>query len=168
MNTNFSLTFRIVHEQCCMAFIGDKLCEDGIKMGRSQGVCERPFFKGESWETKISKVPHHYLFKKSISLTFTLLPTLTNTDTTLSLFYVTTEWLFYLRKSCLRLDLVSFFTVSLFISYSDVLWLLHAGSHIRKPRFQLWASGFISGETVCVRCWNLQWQEHYRGNQTNC
>ncbi|CAK6949826.1 fibulin-1-like [Scomber scombrus] len=51
-----SHTCRIAQEQCCSALVGDKLCDNGIKMGKSQGACERPFFQGESWETKISKM----------------------------------------------------------------------------------------------------------------
>uniref|UniRef100_A0A3B5ANB0 Fibulin 1 n=1 Tax=Stegastes partitus TaxID=144197 RepID=A0A3B5ANB0_9TELE len=46
----------IVQEQCCRSVIRDKLCNSGIKMGKEQGACERPFFHGDPWETKISKM----------------------------------------------------------------------------------------------------------------
>lgn len=48
--------YRIAQEQCCVAEEEDQLCDSGIKMARGQGACERPFFQGEPWETKISKV----------------------------------------------------------------------------------------------------------------
>uniref|UniRef100_UPI0037E707F9 fibulin-1-like n=1 Tax=Semicossyphus pulcher TaxID=241346 RepID=UPI0037E707F9 len=51
-----SHTCRIAQEQCCAAAVGDQLCDSGIKMARGQGVCERPFFQGDPWETKISKM----------------------------------------------------------------------------------------------------------------
>ncbi|XP_019134465.1 fibulin-1 isoform X2 [Larimichthys crocea] len=46
---------RIAQEQCCAAAARDQLCDNGIKMAREQGACERPFFQGDPWETKISK-----------------------------------------------------------------------------------------------------------------
>ncbi|XP_035807296.2 fibulin-1-like isoform X2 [Amphiprion ocellaris] len=46
----------VVQEQCCRSAIIDELCCNGIKMARQQGACERPFFHGEPWETKISKM----------------------------------------------------------------------------------------------------------------
>lgn len=49
--------YRIAQEQCCAAAARDQLCDNGIKMAREQGACERPFFQGDPWETKISKVP---------------------------------------------------------------------------------------------------------------
>ncbi|XP_042259393.1 fibulin-1-like [Thunnus maccoyii] len=51
-----SHTCRIAQEQCCAAVVEDKLCDNGIKMARWQGACERPFFQGEPWETQISKM----------------------------------------------------------------------------------------------------------------
>nr|XP_020495199.1 fibulin-1 [Labrus bergylta] len=51
-----SHTCRIAQEQCCEAAVGDQLCDNGIKMARGQGACERPFFRGDPWETKISKM----------------------------------------------------------------------------------------------------------------
>ncbi|XP_044042847.1 fibulin-1-like isoform X3 [Siniperca chuatsi] len=51
-----SETCRIYQEQCCAAALGDRLCENGIKMARGQGACEKPFFQGEPWETQISKM----------------------------------------------------------------------------------------------------------------
>lgn len=48
--------FSIAHEQCCQSAVRDRLCDKGIRMSREQGACERPFFQGEAWETKISKV----------------------------------------------------------------------------------------------------------------
>ncbi|CAJ1055051.1 fibulin-1-like [Xyrichtys novacula] len=51
-----SQTCRIVQEQCCAAAVANRLCENGIKMARVQGACERPFFQGDPWETKISKM----------------------------------------------------------------------------------------------------------------
>uniref|UniRef100_A0A665WMP8 Fibulin-1 n=1 Tax=Echeneis naucrates TaxID=173247 RepID=A0A665WMP8_ECHNA len=51
-----SHTCRIAQEQCCAAVVLDKLCDNGIKLGRSQGACERPLFEGEPWETEISKM----------------------------------------------------------------------------------------------------------------
>lgn len=50
-----------------MAVVKDSLCGNGITMAREQGVCERPFFDGELWESIISKVVH----TASISSTFT-------------------------------------------------------------------------------------------------
>ncbi|XP_056132659.1 fibulin-1-like [Lampris incognitus] len=47
---------RIAQEQCCIATASDKRCTAGIDMGRTQGACERPFFSGEPWETKLSKM----------------------------------------------------------------------------------------------------------------
>uniref|UniRef100_A0A3Q3VQI0 Fibulin-1 n=1 Tax=Mola mola TaxID=94237 RepID=A0A3Q3VQI0_MOLML len=47
---------RIVQEQCCEAAVGDYLCDNGIRMARGQGACERPFFQGEPGQTKISKM----------------------------------------------------------------------------------------------------------------
>uniref|UniRef100_A0A8D0AL22 Fibulin-1 n=1 Tax=Sander lucioperca TaxID=283035 RepID=A0A8D0AL22_SANLU len=46
----------IAQEQCCAAAVRDRLCGNGIEMAKGQGACERPFFEGEPWETKISKV----------------------------------------------------------------------------------------------------------------
>ncbi|XP_063761111.1 fibulin-1-like isoform X1 [Eleginops maclovinus] len=51
-----SHTCRIVQEQCCAAAAGDQLCDKGMKMAKEQGACEQPFFQGEPWETKISKM----------------------------------------------------------------------------------------------------------------
>lgn len=51
-----SHTCRIAQEQCCAAAVGDRLCDNGIKMAKGQGACERPFFQGDPWETKISKM----------------------------------------------------------------------------------------------------------------
>lgn len=48
---------RIAQEQCCAATGERQLCDNGVRMARQQGACERPFFQGEPWETKISKVP---------------------------------------------------------------------------------------------------------------
>ncbi|XP_041637226.1 fibulin-1-like [Cheilinus undulatus] len=50
-----SHTCRIAQEQCCAAAVEHKLCDNGIKMAQGQGACERPFFQGDPWETKISK-----------------------------------------------------------------------------------------------------------------
>ncbi|KAM4615096.1 fibulin-1-like [Polymixia lowei] len=47
---------RIVQEQCCSALVGDNLCTNGINMARDQGACERPFFLGDPWETRVSKM----------------------------------------------------------------------------------------------------------------
>ncbi|XP_059181640.1 fibulin-1-like [Centropristis striata] len=47
---------RIGQEQCCAAAVGGRLCDNGIAMAKGQGACERPFFQGEPWETKISKM----------------------------------------------------------------------------------------------------------------
>ncbi|XP_068443230.1 fibulin-1-like [Clinocottus analis] len=49
-------TCRITQEQCCASAVEDRLCEKGIQMSKKQWVCERPFLKGEPWETKISKI----------------------------------------------------------------------------------------------------------------
>ncbi|XP_032363456.1 fibulin-1-like, partial [Etheostoma spectabile] len=46
----------VAQEQCCAAAVEDQLCDNGIEMAKGQGACERPFFKGEPWETKISKM----------------------------------------------------------------------------------------------------------------
>ncbi|XP_031140638.1 fibulin-1 isoform X2 [Sander lucioperca] len=46
----------IAQEQCCAAAVRDRLCGNGIEMAKGQGACERPFFEGEPWETKISKM----------------------------------------------------------------------------------------------------------------
>lgn len=56
------LIYRIAQEQCCVAEEEDKLCDSGIKMAQGQGACERPFFQGEPWETKISKVAPYYQY----------------------------------------------------------------------------------------------------------
>ncbi|XP_068163103.1 fibulin-1-like isoform X2 [Antennarius striatus] len=47
---------RIAQEQCCAAAAGDLLCDGGIKTARGQGACERPFFQGDPWETRISQM----------------------------------------------------------------------------------------------------------------
>ncbi|XP_047430594.1 fibulin-1-like isoform X2 [Mugil cephalus] len=46
----------IAHEQCCRSAERDRLCDNGVRMSREQGACERPFFQGEPWETLISKM----------------------------------------------------------------------------------------------------------------
>ncbi|XP_038566122.1 fibulin-1-like [Micropterus salmoides] len=51
-----SYTCMTAQEQCCTAAVEDKLCDNGIKMARGQGACERPFFQGEPWETQVSKM----------------------------------------------------------------------------------------------------------------
>ncbi|XP_073336936.1 fibulin-1-like isoform X2 [Pagrus major] len=51
-----SHTCRIAQEQCCAAAVVDQLCDNGVKMAKGQGACERPFFEGDPWETKISKM----------------------------------------------------------------------------------------------------------------
>uniref|UniRef100_A0A671VIF5 Fibulin-1 n=1 Tax=Sparus aurata TaxID=8175 RepID=A0A671VIF5_SPAAU len=51
-----SHTCRIAQEQCCAAAVGGRLCDSGVKMAKEQGACERPFFQGDPWETKISKM----------------------------------------------------------------------------------------------------------------
>ncbi|XP_008293091.1 fibulin-1 [Stegastes partitus] len=56
MKEHLVITLSIVQEQCCRSVIRDKLCNSGIKMGKEQGACERPFFHGDPWETKISKM----------------------------------------------------------------------------------------------------------------
>ncbi|KAM3859071.1 fibulin-1-like [Diretmus argenteus] len=47
---------RIAQEQCCAELAEKHLCTNGINMAREQGVCERPFFEGEPWETFISNM----------------------------------------------------------------------------------------------------------------
>ena len=54
--TFLSFVCRIVQAQCCAAAVRDQLCDKGITMAKRQGACERPFFSGQVWETKISKV----------------------------------------------------------------------------------------------------------------
>ncbi|XP_037617123.1 fibulin-1-like isoform X2 [Sebastes umbrosus] len=51
-----SHTCRITQEQCCAAAVGDRLCDNGVKMAKGQGACETPFFQGDPWETRISKM----------------------------------------------------------------------------------------------------------------
>ncbi|XP_054480447.1 fibulin-1-like [Anoplopoma fimbria] len=51
-----SYSCRITQEQCCSAASRGRLCDNGIEMAKEQGACERPFFQGEPWETKISKI----------------------------------------------------------------------------------------------------------------
>lgn len=135
---------RIAQEQCCAAAVGDKLCDNGIKMSRWQGACERPFFQGEPWETQISKVAPPLWCQNLQPLHFSLYQQRHRT------FINQYNQCIFLRISCLRLDFSFHLTVSL--SCSDVLWLLHTGSDGSEPRFQLRASGFVSGETVYIRC----------------
>ncbi|KAM6895772.1 fibulin-1-like [Xenentodon cancila] len=46
----------ITQEQCCRSVAKDRACNNGIKMARGQGACERPFFPGLDWETEISRI----------------------------------------------------------------------------------------------------------------
>lgn len=47
---------RIAQEQCCSAAKEMHLCLNGVIMAQGQGACEVPFFEGEPWEAKLSKV----------------------------------------------------------------------------------------------------------------
>uniref|UniRef100_A0AAQ4R327 Fibulin 1 n=1 Tax=Gasterosteus aculeatus aculeatus TaxID=481459 RepID=A0AAQ4R327_GASAC len=46
----------ITKEQCCSAAVRDGLCDKGVKMAKWQEACETPFFQGEPWKNKISKM----------------------------------------------------------------------------------------------------------------
>ncbi|KAM4711708.1 fibulin-1-like [Anableps anableps] len=45
----------IVQEHCCRSLARKRACDNGVKMARGHGACERPFFTGSSWETQISQ-----------------------------------------------------------------------------------------------------------------
>ncbi|XP_041833833.1 fibulin-1-like isoform X2 [Melanotaenia boesemani] len=51
-----SLICSIAEEQCCRSVAGHKACNDGIKIARDQGACDRLFFSGSSWETHTSQM----------------------------------------------------------------------------------------------------------------
>lgn len=60
-NSNFggAVFCRIAQEQCCSAAKEMHLCLNGVIMALGQGPCEVPFFEGEPWEAKLSKVVVH-------------------------------------------------------------------------------------------------------------
>ncbi|XP_031721448.1 fibulin-1-like [Anarrhichthys ocellatus] len=47
---------RLTQEQCCAAAVGDRLCDNGIEVAKGQSACFMSFFRGEFWETQISKM----------------------------------------------------------------------------------------------------------------
>uniref|UniRef100_H3C2H5 Fibulin-1 n=1 Tax=Tetraodon nigroviridis TaxID=99883 RepID=H3C2H5_TETNG len=51
-----SYTCRIAQEQCCSAAKETHLCLNGVIMALGQGACEVPYFEGEPWEAKLSKI----------------------------------------------------------------------------------------------------------------
>ncbi|XP_075967414.1 fibulin-1-like [Anarhichas minor] len=51
-----SHTCRLTQEQCCAAAVGDQLCDNGIEVAKGQSACFMSFFRGEFWETQISKM----------------------------------------------------------------------------------------------------------------
>lgn len=57
----FGCACRIAQEQCCSAAKELHLCLNGINMALGQGACEVPFFPGEPWEAKLSKVVLHHV-----------------------------------------------------------------------------------------------------------
>ncbi|XP_077356201.1 fibulin-1-like isoform X1 [Festucalex cinctus] len=48
-------TCRLAQEQCCMAVVEQRLCDDGVSMATWQKACERHFFPGKPWENQIAK-----------------------------------------------------------------------------------------------------------------
>lgn len=61
-NGHFWVVFcRIVQERCCSSAREKLLCHNGVIMALYQGACEVPFFEGEPWEAKLSKVVLHHV-----------------------------------------------------------------------------------------------------------
>uniref|UniRef100_A0AAQ4RIF7 Fibulin 1 n=1 Tax=Gasterosteus aculeatus aculeatus TaxID=481459 RepID=A0AAQ4RIF7_GASAC len=54
--------------QCCSAAVSEWFCNNGMKMAKKEGTCQRLLFQGEPWETQVSKVISS---RMSISSTFT-------------------------------------------------------------------------------------------------
>ncbi|XP_011611780.2 fibulin-1 isoform X1 [Takifugu rubripes] len=55
-NLSSSHMCRIAQERCCSAAREKLLCNNGVTMALYQGACEVPFFEGEPWEAKLSKI----------------------------------------------------------------------------------------------------------------
>ncbi|TWW64556.1 Fibulin-1 [Takifugu flavidus] len=55
-NLSSSHMCRIAQERCCSAAREKLLCNYGVAMALYQGACEVPFFEGEPWEAKLSKI----------------------------------------------------------------------------------------------------------------
>ncbi|XP_054609309.1 fibulin-1-like isoform X2 [Dunckerocampus dactyliophorus] len=51
-----SIMCRIAQEQCCEAVLEELLCDEGTSMALWQSACERHFFRGEPWQTRILKM----------------------------------------------------------------------------------------------------------------
>ncbi|XP_062414461.1 fibrillin-2-like [Pungitius pungitius] len=51
-----SYTCSITKGQCCSAAVGEWFCNNGIKMAKEKGTCQRLFSKAEHWETQMSKM----------------------------------------------------------------------------------------------------------------